>query len=225
MASKNDSTWLDNIKIRTEIYNFNMAVKNVYSNFRSDKGIIIPLTMDCVKSRPLFDKSFFIRNGGANFDFMNSTGVDCEELNIALKTKAFEYSKKGKEHYLSKEDSKHLISVDMSDEQIDEMTKYEGLLEFESLKEIKPIGSYTINLEDIGLLSLYHVITRDIAKDGNVKVPLIMTKELFPMLKRVDSIVIETYKLPDLPKSIYQILIRSEAKSWVFYSLHKIIVA
>jgi hypothetical protein len=224
MAVKNDSNWLDNSKIRNELSAFNMAVKNVYTHFRSDEGLIIPLTMDCIRVRPVFDKSFFMRTGGTHFEFLDKTGVDCEELNIALKTKAYDYKKKDDKHYLCKDDSEHMISVDMKPNQLEDMKHYKGLLEYRELVKNTPVGSYELTLEDIGLLSLYHVVTRDIAEYKGIKVHLIMTKELFPMLKRVNSIIIDTYKTEGLPENIYAILIRSDAKTWSFNSIHKIIV-
>ena len=225
MASKNDSNWLDNTKVRTELYNFVQAIKSVYSHFRYDDGITIPLTMECIKSRPLFDNSFFIRTGGTHFDMLQKAAVDADELNVAIKTKAFEYKKIGNKHLLCKEGTEHVISVDMNEDQLDDMKNYKALLEYRSLRDIEPIGSYTLDLEDIGLLSLYHVVTRDIAKDGNKVIPLIMTKELFPMLKRAEAIIIDVYKTDDLPNNIYEIVIRSQTKTWTFNSIHKIIVA
>ena len=220
--TKDTSEWIDNSKVRKELYDFNQAVKSVYTQFRYSGGITVPLTMSSISTRPLFDKSFFVRRG-THFSFLENCAVDVIELNNALKDKATKYERKNGINFLSGK-NRYEIGREMSDSQIQDISNNPGLKEFKFIHDIEPINVYHLTEEDIENITEYRVTDRVIARCGDDDVNMIMAKEIFPMVKKTNSISITTYYIEGLPKGVYEILICSDAPTWKFLSMHKILI-
>lgn len=223
--AKNTSEWIDNPKVRKELYDFNQAIKSVYTQFRYCGGIVVPLTMDSISTRPLFNESFFIRHG-KHFDFLENSAVDVDELNNALKDKATNYEEKNGINYLCGK-NRFEIGRKMSESQILDIKNYRGLKAFEFYYDIEPLGFYKLTEQDFEDIIEYRVTDKVIAHSYDEKpidINMIMAKEIFPMVKRTNDISITTYYIEGLPKGVYVILICSKAETWEFYSFHKILI-
>jgi hypothetical protein len=230
MAKKIITNDLTNSKVRKELYDFNQAIKSVYNGYRIMDNIATPMSMAAIKSRPLFDKSFFVHKPYEEpFTFFDKSIVYPEELNKALKDKCTEYDFDDMYHHLIGKDKKgdtldYIVSIPMTDFQIEDSANYGGLNTFRELYHSdKCIAEYIISGKDSEELLDYEVIDRVIGQYKGEDIRLIASKELFPMIKRVDEIVIFVYRNKSLPKGVYEIIVKSTAEAWTFYSIHHIL--
>ena len=219
--------WIDNSKVRNEIYAFNQAVKQVYEGYRfiSD-GIVIPSSPEAIKAPNIFSKSvFFHSKYEVPFPFLEDSVIYPEELNKALKDKCTEYSIKDGIHYLSGTNKKgkvleYTTGAPLTEFQKNDSPNFKGLIEFYNLSSIEPFLTYTLTDEDIEDLLAYKVLEKDIGEYEGKPVHIIVSKELFPVIKKVDMISIAVYMYEGLPPNVYEILIKSTAPTWNFYSMH-----
>ena len=228
--AKNTSTWIDNSKVRNEIYSFNQAVKQVYDGYRfTSDGIIVPSSVEAIKAPTVFDKSIFFHSKYETpFPFLEESVIYPDELNKALKDKCTEYSIMNGKHYLKGNDKsgKELIyetGAPMTDFQKKDTPNYKGLLEFYKLSDIEPISTYTLTDDDTEKILAYEVLEKDIGEYEGNPIHIIVSKELFPVIKKVDMISICVYIYDGLPPNIYEISIKSIAPTWNFYSMHYIL--
>ena len=225
MAKKPDSTWIDSAKVRKDIYDFNQAVKAVYTAYRWHDGMVIPMSMDCIKSSPLFINSMFIHGRYEHpFPFLEDSVIDPEGLNKALKAKCTDYSIRDNVHYLSAVDKEGKLveestGTTMTEFQISDMAHYPGIVKMYELSKESPVAEYNLTEDDIATLNDGQVFEKQI--DNNIN--LIVYKELFPVIKKVDSINISLFDKKDLPKNVYCMRIKSNASTWTFYSMHHIL--
>ena len=228
---KNVSTWIDNAKVRKEIYDFNQAVKQVYSHYiYTEDGMAIPMMMKCIKSRPLMDKSFFTRTGEC-FPFIKNAAVDVELLNRALKEKCYvhSYEEESRANVLSQasveeDKASYKVSYQLLPNQLEDIPNHPGLEMFTRYSQMTPIIRYKLSLENIARLINYEAIDILLGMHEGTEITLTMAKELVPMIKRTEDISILVYDQDELPPSTYGIMIVSVGPSWTFYSIHVILI-
>jgi hypothetical protein len=222
------SNWIDAPKVRKEIYEFNQAVKQVYTHYAYlENGIAVPMTMNCIKSRPLMEKSFFTRTAEC-FTFMKNSVVDVEELNKALKEKCYLYgfNDKTKDNMLSNADISitHTLGRALTQNQIDDIENCPGLVQYKMCSTMTPILKYKLMIDDIAHINNYEAIDLMLGEYKGVEVSLTAVKELFPMSKKVLDIFVYVYEMENLPENTFGIMISSFGKTWTFYSCHTILV-
>ena len=222
MPKKVQSDWLDNSKLRKPLYEFNQAIKQVYTEYRFLDSLVIPLFMNSIKNKTLFKKSLFHWRG-KKWDFLNNCAVDPEGLNKALKNKGYLYREDGTEKYLKslKDGEEYFISTELSEKQIEDSGSYIGMTELRRIRENEAIGGYILSPKDIKALIEYQSIERIIANDDGIDVKMIMLKEVFPMIKKADTINITVYKTE--LENVYDIVIESITENWSFVSAHSIV--
>lgn len=222
------SNWLEVPKIRKKIQDFNRMIGQVYTEYRCIDGLIIPLVMDNIKSRPLFDNSFFTSSDENCIEspFINKCVVDSDSFNKALqpKVKAYTFEDREDGHYLvNKNEDEFKIGVKLKDEDIQDSFNYIALKKFKQLDDLEPIDVYNLTEEDMNQIKSYNVINRTIGSYEGKDVNLIMLKELFPLVKKAESISISSYKNTSLPDSIFTLSIISTTQVCVFTSIHHIV--
>jgi hypothetical protein len=222
MAKKVQSDWLDNSKLRKPLYEFNQAVKLVYTEYRFIDGLVIPLCMKSIKNPTLFKKSIFHWRGKI-WEFLNNCAIDPEGLNKALKNKGYIHRVDETEHYLrsTKDDEEYFISTELSDVQIEDSGSYIGMTELIRVRANECIGSYVLSDKDVKMLLEYQSLERVVALDGDVEVKMIMLKEIFPMLKKASDITVSVYQTS--MDNVYDIVIESVSEYWTFTSIHSIV--
>lgn len=223
MAKKEQSDWLDNSKLRKPLYEFNQAIKQVYTDYRYINKMVIPLCMDSIKNQTLFKRSLFYWSG-KEWDFLTDCAVDPESLNKALNTKGYDYHKEDGNHYLTsqKTGDEYLVSTDLTKEQINDSGSYLGITALKNIHDSrKLINTYVLTQEDIEELLKYKSLERVIAVDNDVEVKMIMLKEIFPMIKKTNNIKIDVYGM--VLEHVNDIVIHSCSENWVFTSAHCLI--
>jgi hypothetical protein len=227
---KQVSTWIDNTKVRNEIYSFNQAVKQVYNGYRfTSDGIVIPSSVEAIKSPQVFNKSLFVHFKYANpFPFLEDSVIYPEELNKALKDKCTDYSIRDGVHYLSGTNKagdklEYATGAPMTEFQKEDTSNYRGLAEFHKLTRMNAVLEYSLDGEDISTLLEYKVLDKDIGMYKKKPVHIIVSKEIFPVIKKADCINISVYDYNEVPDGVYEILISSCAATWSFYSIHYIL--
>ena len=221
--AKIKSNWIDNPAYRKELYNFNQAVKSIFTMYRYLDGIVLPMTLDNVKTTPLFDRSFFIRNNATHWDFMNNSIVNPEELNKALKEKCYIHKVINDTHILTDDTNDHEVGRSLDKFAIEDSKHHPGLKRFHLLKEIEPLGSYKLNDYDCDKLVNYDLIDRIIAIDNDHKVRATLSKQIFPMIKKSDITILTYPKIEGIDELIYEMVIVSKTEPWSFYSIHHIL--
>ena len=220
------SNWIDSAKVRKEMYDFNQAIRNVFIGYRYIDGMVIPIAMAAIKNRNIFARSLFFHTKYPEpFPFLEDSIVYPEPLAKALKDKCTEYQLRDGVHCLSgkSKDGKELnyqIGTPMTENQKEDSSNYTGLVNFYKLHETESLGSYTLTDDDMKLILDYKVLEVDIAEYNGKPVHFIASKELFPVIKKVDNITINVYKNDRTPNDIFEILIASNAPTWTFYSMH-----
>jgi hypothetical protein len=217
---KQIDNWITNAKVRKRLYNFNQAVKSVYEAYRFVDGLAVPLTIDSVKNQQLFSKSVFIWFG-ERWSFMERGAIDPDELNKALNNKGYTVDPDNYRTLISDKDgTKYQVSLDLSDEQVEDIAHYSGLKELHKIKNEEPCFQYVLSENDMERIIAYESVETTIeSDDGEVK--FIMLKENFPLIKKVETISVTGYRTEN--PDIYKILISSKSKdpgSWEFDSVH-----
>ena len=215
-------------KVRKKIQDFNRMIKQVYTEYRCVNGLIIPLVMDNIKSRPLFDKSFFTSKDEdfIKCPFINECAVDSDNFNKAMqpKVKCFTFKEKDESNYLTNDNGDEiLIGMKLKESDIKDSFNYMALDSFHKLKELDPVDMYTLSEYDKKAISEYDILDKIIGRYGNMDVNLIMAKELFPLVKKADTITVFSYKDTSLPDNIFTISIISVTDVCVFTSIHSIV--
>jgi hypothetical protein len=215
------SDWIDNTKLRKPLYDFNQAVKLVYTDYRFIDGLVIPLWMKTIKTPVLFKKSMFYWHG-TKWKFIENGAVDAEALNKALKNKGYDFREEGDKRILKsqKDGEEYVVSIKLTQAQIEDSGYYPGLSEVNSALKEEHIGVYELTEEDIANLLDYQSVDKIIANDDGIDVKLIMLKENFPMLKKADKIAIFVNKTK--LDGVYRIVIKSSTDNWSFMSVHDI---
>lgn len=230
IAKKVVSTWIDNSKLRKEIYDFNQAAKSVFYGYKYIDGIAIPIDINAIRNPTLFSNAFFVRPDETQWEFINNCAVDPESLNTALKTKSYTHEYLNGVHYLHREgeDKKAWCRVGnrlTDDDLIESLANHKGLKNFKTLDSTDPVGTYKLSSEMREKIIGYQMFDDIIANDGGINVNLLIGKEIFPMIKRTEDISITTYRHETkCAEGIYTILIRSVLPTWTFYSIHAILI-
>lgn len=220
------SDYIDNTKVRLELYNFNQAVKQVFSYYRClENGIVVPTETSVIRNMPLMSKSFFIRNAKI-FDFMKNAAISTVNLNLALKTKCYtyEFREPNRNMLIGPDDKEVEVSIQMTQSQIDDVENHKGLKYFRDFADKEPLAMYELSLDDISELADNAILTRIIGDVGEDRIHIIMTRDLIPMVKRCHPITIRVYAEEGLPPHIYPIMIVSESQTWTFYTIQHIVV-
>ena len=222
------SSWLEVPKVRKKVQDFNRMIGQVYTEYRCIDGLIIPLVMDNIKSRPLFDNSFFTSVDESCIEppFINKCVVDSDNFNKALqpKVKCYTFEDRKDGNYLvNKNDEEFKIGLKLRDEDIQDSFNYTALKTFKQLEYLDPINIYNLTEGDMNEIASYNVINRLIGSYRGRDVNLIMLKELFPLVKKAESISISSYKNTDLPDNIFTLSIISTTPVCVFTSIHHIV--
>ena len=214
-----ESNWIDNPKIRKELYDFNQAVKQVYELYRYSDGIVTPITLNAVKNKQLFTNSVFFRTA-SHFDFINNCAVNPVELNNALKDKC--YNMNFNEDTWKFSLGKYQVSVLMHPDQISDMRKFPGLVSFTNFMDNDIVAMYSLTDEDINRLLNYDVMTLTVGSYKGRDIKLIVTKELFPVIKKVHTITMTFYPNKEL-EDVFNFTVKSCADTWSFSSQHHMI--
>ena len=222
------SNWLEVPKIRKKIQGLNRMIGSVYTEYRCIDGLIIPLVMDNIKSRPLFNNSFFTSSDEdcIKSPFMDKCAVDQDNLNKALqpKVKCYKYENREDGNYLvNKSEDEFKIGVKLENSDIQDSFNYSAIKSFKNLDNLEPIDVYDLTEEDFDKIISYNVLNKVIGSYGGIDVNLIMIKELFPLVKKADSISISSYKNIALPDNIFTISIISKTPVCIFTSIHHIV--
>ena len=213
--------YLNDSKNRTFLYDLNQAIKKIFTGYRfihkEKTDIILPLTMESVKSRPLYDNAFFINNENID-NFIYNSAINGDELNRALKEKAVDVTIDS--DIVIEKEEKYIIGQKLTEVQIEDSLKHKGLNLYLNIEENKYIGSYKLTDIDIEELLNYNVLLNTIEYDNKVPIDLVMTKELFPFVKKASSIVIRIYKYNmNTKENIYRLLLESNFHDkWIFYN-------
>jgi hypothetical protein len=221
---KEINNWISNAKVRKRLYDFNQAVKTVYKAYSFVNGLAVPIMMDAIKNPNLFSKSIFIWFGD-RWPFMERGAVDPEELNKALNNKGFKVSPDNHRELISEKDgTKYKVSINLTEQQIDDIAHYSGVKELHTIEQEDPVFLHVLSEEDIARIIAHESVETSIkSNDGNI-VKFIMLKENFPLIKKASFISITGYQTKD--PEIYKILITSKSKdigSWEFDSIHYIL--
>ena len=222
---KNTSTWIDNSKIRKELYDFNQSVKGVYDCYRYlESGIVIPHGMSNLKNSQLFSRSLFIRKAD-DFGFLKNTVVNPTNLNVALKNKMYSLKSESGNHSLSNDSDSLVVSVDLPEKDISDSANYRAIKFFTDNKVENYPYQYTLTDDDRKRMIEYQVVTLILGHDDEIDsdVKLITTKELFPIIKKANSISIFT-TLASRDMGTYTIAIVSQTNTWTFYSAHVLLL-
>ena len=233
--AKLTSGWIDNTKIRNRLYDFNQSVRKVYNCYRyigpdsNGRALILPLTPNSIKSRPLYNNTFFLRYD-EHFPFLNNCAIDDDNLNNALKKKAYEYEKHEDGNWLIKDDENQFkVSLALKEDQIVDCSNYPAFEAFDSMMNDGKnyLGQYVLTAEDINNLVDYKVLTKEIATDNGVPVEFVMAKEIFPVIGKADLIKIHTARAniteDEGKDKIYRICIQCDSEAgWSLFMLNYI---
>jgi hypothetical protein len=155
--------------------------------------------------------------------------MNIDEMNNALKT-AGKYSMKDVDgnhvlHIVKKsgEEFDFNVSVPMTRFQVEDIDNYPGLKKFKRTMDREAIVTYTLSQEDIDALLAYESLEKVIGEYNGKDIRIIVAKELFPVIKKVDSICIRVYEPIDLPEGVFDIMVASNSEDWSFYSMHNIL--
>ena len=214
---------ISDTKIRKELYDFNQMAKNIYNFYLYMDGVIVPDSLDNIKTLKLFKNSLFVRNA-EHYSFMNNCLIDPIMLNKALQDKCYSSKYDGIDSILYGDKSSYTIGVQLSEFQKENSKLNPGVQLLKKLDINNYINEYLLNNQDKESLLNYETISLVIGKFKKDDIILILTKSLVPALKKANDIVI--YSKPYITQhssNIFDILIVSKADTWTFYSNHKII--
>lgn len=213
---------LSNAKTRTKLYDLNQLIRKVFNGYRYIKlnsNIILPLTMDSVKSRPIYDNAFFIYKEDI-FDFLDNTAINGDILNSALKDKADDIIVENNNIILEKKE-RYNIGSKLNDFQMNDSLKHKGLVLYNSLEDSDFISNYILSDMDIESILNYNVLLNIIGYDDKIPIEFVMTKEIFPFIKKATNTTISIYHYNNKTKEyIYKLLINSKYESlWEFINI------
>lgn len=213
---------LSNAKNRTKLYDLNQLIRKVFNGYRYIKlnsNIILPLTMDSVRSRPIYDNAFFIYKEDI-FDFLDNTAINGDILNRALKDKADDIIIANNNIILEKKE-RYNIGSKLNEFQMNDSLKHKGLVLYNSLEDSDFISNYILSDIDIESILNYNVLLNIIGYDDKIPIELVMTKEIFPFIKKATSTTISIYHYNNKTKEhIYKLLINSKYESlWEFINI------
>ena len=211
---------LSNKQYRTDLYDLNQLIKKIFNGYRyinqNGYNIILPLTMNSVKSRPIYDNSFFIYRNNI-YNFLDNSAIDGEVLNNALKDKADSVIIENDKIIFEKKE-KYNIGKKLTDIEISDSFKHPGFMLYMNVNEDKYISQYKLTNKDIRSLLNYEVLLNIIGYDGRIEIELVMTKEIFPFIKKASDTYIDIYKYnANTKEKIYELIITSKYNNiWLF---------
>ena len=211
-------------KIRNRVKSMNMAIRSVYNNYRvfkfGDEKYIIPNSLDDIKSRPLFDTSYF-KYYGEGVDYLENTIVDSSSLNEALKSRYDESLIIKSGYFLRSKEGSFKVSEKMDESRIQSSYQMPSIGKIQSVQKSDFMVSYRLSAETTQKLISYKVIEMRVFELDD-RLPLILAKEIFPMIKKASEIKIYLYITER--RDIFKIIIESKAEDWTFYSMHHVLL-
>ncbi len=202
----------------------NSVLKNVYDHYCCDGGVITPSDMKNIKKPELFSNSIMLHkephvilDKGMIDPVEFSRGIQATGIN-----RIFEMESTKERVIVTKKDQIFKYGVTMDEFQLEDMKKYQGI---KHLKEFIP-DEYPIHweMDEITKNDLleYRVPCINLGEFNGNSVNMIVTVKVFPAIKKADKIEIFAYPI-DPDNDIYEAVIHSVAKTWSFYSFHRII--
>lgn len=211
-------------QMRESIQSLNQVIKEVYKHYSYSDGIIIPSAMDDISNPNLFTYSLFIHDD--KIDFMDGAVIEPQLLSNAMTKRCGILDIEDGKRTLINEKKQISITYgfDMDELHLKDFNHNPGLNALSDFKN--KIDKYDIRWDmddDIkDLLLSYEATKVCIGENKGKDVNLVMTKKLFPAIKKANQISVYA-KLHNEEEQTYKFATISAGNGWRFYSFHRLI--